>query len=593
MPLPTTGPDTVWPPKEVTDANAAYRKWAAWWAGDPDQLAKVYAQSVGYPSAGVVGDRDRRGLMALLPRSFHGQAPGKGALKSAKLHIPLAADIATTSADLLFGESPVLVAGTDADTKKPLPGSQATPTQTALDLFMTAGLQAVLLEAAEIAAAFGGVYLRAGWDAEISDTPLFDAIPPDAAVPEFRSGRLTAVTFYRTLPAIGDGKTWRHLERHEPGRILHGLYCSGDDKTLGQRKDLKENPETAVFAAIAGPDGGVDTGAKGLTAEYVPNMRPNRKLRGSQLGRSDYDGVESVMDALDEAWSSWMRDLRLGKGRILVPEVYLDAQGRGQGALFDTEQEIFQQVNALPGGTQSGLAITNVQFAIRVAEHQQTCDSLTQEAVRGAGYSAQSFGMAGEAAATATEVVARERRSYTTRAKKINYFRPAIARLTKTALEVYAAKLAGKGVVALTPDVEWPDGVAVDPQALATTLQLLKAAEAASTRTRVEMLHPDWKDDRVDEETKLINGEGQPDAPEPPAFPGTAAAGVTAAGGPVPGTGPNGTPAPGGPPGSQPVGQPGGQRATSGMGQPPTGAARPAPAGSAVPGGRFARTGGR
>jgi hypothetical protein len=586
VPLPAD-PTAVWPPKDVADVQRAYRKWAAWWSGDTDALAKVYAQAVGYDEP-VVDSRDRRGLLSLLPRTFHGAAPSRNALKSSKLHIPLAADIATTSADLLFSESPALVAVEDAADKRPA-GSSATPTQQALDLFMDAGLKAVLLEAAEIASAFGGVYLRVGWDTQIADQPLFDAIAPDAAVPEFRSGQLTAVTFYRVLssPTQGDGKTWRHLERHEPGRIYHGLYMSGDDKTLGDKRPLKDHPETAPFAELVGADGGVDTGAKGLTAEYVPNMRPNRRLRGSQLGRSDYDGVESVMDSLDEAWSSWMRDLRLGKGRILVPEVYLEAQGRGQGALFDMEQEVFQLVNALPGGTQSGLAMSNVQFAIRVQEHQQTCQSLTEQAVRGAGYSAQSFGMAGDAAVTATEVTAKERRSFTTRSKKINYFRPVLARLTKTALEIYVAQFKAKGVTPVLPDVEWPDGVAVDPTSQAQTLQLLKAAGAASTRTLVELLHPDWDDDRVKDEVKLIEAENQPPAAELPAFPGTAAGGG-GAGGPKTGDTPAGGKQPepaatSGPPaaaGSPGTGQPGSAPA---RGTPPAGRARPS----------FARTGRR
>jgi A118 family predicted phage portal protein len=576
VPLPTD-PTLVWPPPELGDAIRAYTKWAAWWSGDTEQLARVYATSVGFADP-IVDARDRRGLVQLLPRFFHGAPAARGALKSAKLHIPLAADIATTSADLLFGEAPALVAAEDGDTKRPESTATASPTQQRLDEFMENGLQAVLLEAAEIAAAFGGVYVRIGWDTSIADLPLFDAIAPDAAVPEFRSGQLTAVTFYKTLSAQGDGKTWRHLERHEPGRILHGLYCSGDDKTLGQKMPLTAHPETAPFATLPGGGENIATGADGLCAEYVPNMRPNRRLRGSQLGRSDFDGVETVMDALDEAWTSWMRDLRLGKGRIMVPEAYLDSAGRGQGALFDTEQEVFQQLNALPGAGQGGLQLTNVQFDIRVVEHQQTCQSLTEEAVRGAGYSAQTFGMSGEAAATATEVVARERRSYTTRSKKMNYFKPALRRLARTALQVDVAQFKTKGILPVLPDVEFPDGVAVDPQAQATTLQLLKAAQAVSIKTAVEMLHPDWDDTRVASEVKLIEAEGAPPAAAMPAFPGTAAT-DSASDGSGGGDGPGaGTP---GPAVAGTTGGPGSTTA-SGTGAAPAGQQRPAAAGPAA-----------
>lgn len=558
MPLPTD-PIAVWPPPDQHQALHTYRKWGAWWSGSLEDLARVYYSAVGFGDP-VIDGRDRRGLAAIKPRMFHGVPAARGGLRSAKLHIPLASDIAATSADLLFGEPPALVApADDAATKSPDVTVKQTPTQDRLDDYMANGLQAVLLEAAEIAAAFGGAYIRVGWDAQIVDRPLFDAIPPDAAVPEFRSGQLTAVTFHRRLTDQGDGKVWRHLERHEPGLIFHGLYASGDDKTLGAKMPLAAHPETAPFAQLVGGGDRVETGATSLAAEYVPNMRPNRTLRGSQLGRSDLDGIESLMDALDEAWSSWMRDLRLGKGRLVVPEVYLESQGRGNGSLFDAEQEVYQAVNALPGGAE-GLAMTNVQFNIRVTEHQQTCASLIEQAVRAAGYSAQTFGMQGDGALmTATEVTARQSRSVMTRGKKINYWRPPLARLTRTALEIDIKQFRPQGVVAVLPDIEWPDGVAADPMTQAQTLQLLRGAQAASTRTLVEMLHADWDDTRIDEEVKAIEAEGQPPAgsSEPPA-PGTSAALV----------GPDGLPVPKPDPVQATPAQP-----ASGVGETPTGVA--------------------
>lgn len=596
MPLPSDA-QTPWPPAETEVSSRLYKKWSAWWSGDLDQLAQAYSTTVGYDGDPLTAGTNRAPLVGLRSRMFHGAPAAKGALASAKLHIPLASDIAMTSADLLFGEPPVLVVAADKQ-ERPKPGNAAdnadddpetapdtvtkadsdrprklkrptgakSPTQDRLDFYMANGLQATLLEAAEIAAAFGGVYLRVGWDAEIADHPLFDAIAPDAAVPEFRSGRLVAVTFHRVLRDPGNargktsGKTWRHLERHEKGRILHGLYASGDDKTLGEKRPLGEHPDTAPFAALVGAGDSVDTGATGLCVEYVPNMLPNRRLRGSQLGRSDFDGIETVMDALDECWTSWMRDIRIGKGRILVPEVYLEGQGRGQGAVFDLEQEVFQVVNALPGGgANGGLAMSNVQFEIRVAEHQQTSAALTEHAVRDAGYSAQTFGMQGDGSqATATEVNARQSRSFMTRAKKLNYWRPPLARLTRTALEIDVRQFKPAGVSAVLPDVEWPDGIAVDPQTLAQTLQLLRGANAASTRTLVELLHPDWDRGRVDDEVTAIREEMAP--PQPAGAELLDAPGTAIAGKPKPD------------PGEQEPGKPP-AAAASGSGDTPTGTA--------------------
>ena len=97
-------------------------------------------------------------------------------------------------------------------------------------------------------------------------------------------------------------------------------------------------PPRTVLAEIGGSlklFGGLDrlvdgdmisTGSPGLAVVYVPNQRPSSWRNdplGQHLGRSDLAGVESLMDALDEAYSSWMRDIRLGKARLLDNTVLL------------------------------------------------------------------------------------------------------------------------------------------------------------------------------------------------------------------------------------------------------------------------------
>lgn len=528
MPLPDGGPTMEWPPPHCREPNRLYGLWGAWYSGDPQQLQHVYGNTVGYtdPKYSLRPAQYAGGLLGLAARMFWGTPPPQGGLALARLHVPLAGDIAATSSDLLFGEPPdVLVPGDDT--------SPDNPTQKRIDYLLDeGGVHAALLEAGEICAAYGGVYLRQGWDTEVADHALLDALPPDAAVPEWRSGRLVAVTFWRRLPDIGDGREWRHLERHEPGRVLHGVYASTTPDRLGTRRNLMEHPETAVFAQLMGTRGYAETGAKGLACQYVPNMRPNRLLRGSPLGRSDFSGIEPTLDALDESWTSWMRDLRLGKARLVVPDAWIQNMGRGKGGVHDPEQEIFTAINALPGGDGAvNQSITQVQFAIRVAEHQATCTDLSALAVRGAGYSVQTFGEAGDVAATATEVRARERRSYTTRARKVEYWRPELMAMWHTLLQIDAAHFKPKGLTPVRPDIEWPDGVAVDPEQQARTIQLLDAAKAISTRTKVMLLHPDWDDTRVREEVKLIEQAGMPVVPPP----GAATTGQDLDGKPAPG----------------------------------------------------------
>src|SRR5690606_8562377 len=96
---------------------------------------------------------------------------------------------------------------------------------------------------------------------------------------------------------------------------------------------------------------------------------------GTYLGRSDYSGSESLMDALDEVYTSWQRDIRLGKARITVPDTWLQPVamgGEGKVVLrFDEDRELFV---ALPmDATEGTLSATLFQPAIRFTEHEQTC----------------------------------------------------------------------------------------------------------------------------------------------------------------------------------------------------------------------------
>ncbi|WP_433444564.1 phage portal protein [Nonomuraea sp. CA-141351] len=506
MPLPTT--DQEWPPPRMKPELRMYAQHGAWYGGDPDQLAKVYGGGV-IPGVGLdLKGWDRPlthggGFLNRISRWFWGAPIPAGQSRSTKLHVPIAADIAGTSGDLLFSEAPTLrVSGKTGNSR--------------LETILQEGsVNAILLEGAELCAAYGGVFLRVGWDTEMHDHPVVDALPADCAVPEFVKGRLRAVTFWRILEE--DHKdVWRHLERHEFGRVYHGLY-RGDDEKLGMQVPLTDHPETAIFAEMVDADGGFDSGfPRGLLVEYVPNMRPHRLLRGTSLGRSDYAGVEPLMDSLDETFTSWMRDLRLGKGRIIVPEVYLTNTGRGRGSTWDPDREVYAPLGMLPppGGSGSSM-ITVSQFDIRVAEHQQTAKSLLAQILRGAGYSVQSFGEAGEgAAATATEIHSRERRSFTTRGKKLNYWTPALAWLAECLLAVDAHIYHTK-VVPERASVEWPDGVMPDPEALSRTLDMLNRAQSASLDTRVRMLHPEWDETQVKAEVDRLRDELGLNVPDP------------------------------------------------------------------------------
>src|SRR6185437_7415215 len=106
-----------WPPPQYDPINYQFRLWDAWYSGDIQKLSWAYynlganspAGRAFFATTGEPGmptprpGQFRGGLIGSISRFFWGQPVPPGE-KRAKYHVPIAGDIATTSADLLFSE---------------------------------------------------------------------------------------------------------------------------------------------------------------------------------------------------------------------------------------------------------------------------------------------------------------------------------------------------------------------------------------------------------------------------------------------------------------------------------------------------------
>jgi len=486
VPLPTNTRQ-AWPPKQWQPALEQIAEAGAWYSGDTERLAALY---------GTTDRRDQR------VRFWSRQQQPK---VRKRIHVPASADVAMTSADLLFGEEPRLTIPEAHEDTAP-DGAIATEDRLH-ELADLAGMTNTLLEAAEICSGLGGVYLRPWWNTEVAGHPFLSIVHADHAIPEWSGQVLTAVTFWRTLTVEKGTSVWRHLERHEPGRIEHGLYV-GDKDLLGARVSLADHPDTADLAAnddglVAVPDG-----IRGLTVRYVPNMFPNRKHRNLRAGRADTAGNEDLLDALDETWTSWIRDIRIGQSRIIVPSEFLERRGRGQGASFDLEQEVFSPLEMDPSTLSDGKAITTVNFELRTREHAETAAALFERIVSAAGYSGQTFGLGdGDGGAmTATEIRAREAKTLRTTKRKQRYWGPAVADVVEMML-VIDRQVFGSNVEPMRPRLDFQDGLPDDPRVTAETIELLNRAQAISVETRVRMAQPQLEGEELAAEVARIQAE--------------------------------------------------------------------------------------
>ncbi len=516
MPLPQ--PNQAWPPQPLAPIRAKLEEWDAWYQGDPTVLTKVYTGRLA-TAPRVRPSQQSGGIVGALSRFWWGRPQvDLTRQRRSQIHLPIAADLARVSADLLYSEPPRLTIGNEGEV------AQATPTQDRLLEYVDDGFHEVLATGAEVGAALGGRFHRVTWDADVLQRPFLTTVDADAAWPEFRWGRLVAVTFWHVV--ADDGRVVRrHLERHEldpqgNGIVLHGLY-EGTTDNLGRPVPLAEEAATEGLARLVDEQGAIREGrTPGLNVAYVANQTPNRTWRthpvGKSLGRSDFDQCEPFFDAADEAYSSLMRDVRLAKARLVVPDFMLQGNGPGRGASFDLDMEVYEGVNA-PMPEDGNTTLLAHQFDIRVEEHLAVIRDQVQRIIATAGYSAQTLsdGFEGAATMTATEVHSRERRSYLTRDRKIRHERPALQHLVRKMLTVDAAVFGTPGLDGANLRVTFADPVQDSVLVMAQTVQALATAQAASAETRVRMVHPDWEPTQVQDEVALILAETSSPLPDP------------------------------------------------------------------------------
>ena len=233
----TPTPGQTWPPKDHGPLWKPLTVWEAWWTGQPDALRAAMTQASQVPANHP--SQYRGGIVGAVARTFWGRPLNQADRPSrSDLHLPLAADIARTSADLLYADAPTIT-------------SQDKRSQVVIDAMVDTGLIETLTEGAELGAALGGRYHRVTIDPTVDDgRPFITTHGPDEVIPTFTWGRLTAATIVETI--TDDDTTqivWRHMEHHylDPagyGHIRHDLW-KGTHDTLGTLVPLTDRPETA------------------------------------------------------------------------------------------------------------------------------------------------------------------------------------------------------------------------------------------------------------------------------------------------------------------------------------------------------------
>lgn len=423
-----------------------------------------------------------------------------------RIHVPIASDIAATSANLLFSQEPTYTIMHDG-----IEAIEGRPQERLEELIMKNDIASKLNEAAETCAALGDVYMKVRWN-NVTDYPLIDIVQPDLAWPEYILGELKAVHFFTDLTADNEKDLFiRVYECYTKGHISMAMF-QGTHDNLGRKLDDSNLIDLGYQPEIKTP---IDE----MLAVHIANVRPNRRYRSAMHGRSDLDGIRDMCDALDEAFSSWMRDIRLAKAKLIVPAEYLrkrqnqftdnmDSSIASSGKWeFDADVETYVAMD-INTDTSNGTGITPSQFDIRSTEHSKTCSEIIMYILQMAGYSPQSFGMNIEGYTSGTALNIRERKSTVTKNKKLRYWQQPIEHILTAMIHTDYALHPDAGSDGIdTVSVTFADSMGADASTMASTIEVLTRAQAASTITKVRMVHADWTERQVTEEVERIKEE--------------------------------------------------------------------------------------
>jgi hypothetical protein len=472
----------------MSDITSFYTPSEAW-----DELKKKRRLYVRKMSAAWSGDHQE--LRATARYGSFWKRNGK-----AKIHVPLAADIAAVSADMLFCERPRFTIFDDNKEK-----AESVKQNRLDEIIRKNGVFNKLHEAAELASVGGDVFFKINYDQDTRDYPVLMVVSTEDALPEWRLGELQCVHFFTVIKEERDGlRVWRLYERYERGKIFSAVFC-GDGASLG--------PESSGLLDELGLVPELTLPVDVLAAVQVFNMKPSRVRIGADNGRSDFEGQRDQLDALDEVMSSWLRDIRLGKARLLVPAEYLRKKSVG---MFSGESkytwefdEDVETLVALDIANDKNMAITPSQFEIRAEQHARTAETLIRNIISMAGYSPQSFGLdINGSAESGTALHIREKKSYTTRGKKINYWDAPLEAIMTALLQLDRAIYHTNGIHdADRVQVDFPDVLTSDIATVASAVNMLHTAQAASIETLVKMQHPEWSAKQVQDEVGLVMKE--------------------------------------------------------------------------------------
>ncbi len=373
----------------------------------------------------------------------------------------------------------------------------------------------------------GDGFAKLSHDIGLSDYPILENATVQNAEAIVERGILVGVVFkywyehknkrYRLDEVYTQNNEKDAVIRYE----LYELRADGTEKIV----DLETIPEGAELKEYLNEDNEfVYKGLKRMLAFYKPNKTPSQEFMNTHHGASDYEGALDSFDALDEAYSELIAELRLNKTIRYIPDSMIptvEIDGRIMSVLDDEFVTNYVRVAGdLDQDSRNEIKIQ--QIPDKTLQHVEKFKIALNTAVNKAGLSLVALGVVGIESINSSAESQQERNKATleTRGSKIELWEPFAENIIETILEMNSwmqknlpvkqdafAKL-DLNFDNLTVNVNFSDYILERRSEKIDVWGSAKSQKVASTYTAVKQIwQDDWTEEQILEEVNRIRFE--------------------------------------------------------------------------------------
>lgn len=321
-----------------------------------------------------------------------------------------------------------------------------------LDSLEKNGFWKNIVKALPPAFAMGGFALKTFANKDIVDV---DYIRADRFIPVAWNGKVVTSAIIISKTSRND-KHYTLFEYYDFGKLTYKLFCSDTAETLG-----KQVPVSELYEEL--PDT-VDYGTEVPVFVYFGTAVSNNAEYDVPFGMSVYANALDTLRAIDIAFDSFAREVKLGKKRVIVPSQaltqYYDSKTEQWMGAFDSDDEVYVAFNS---DDAEDLKIVDNTMTLRIQEHVDAINAQLNILCFQTGLSAGTLSFdAVNGLKTATEVISQESKTRRTIKSNQNLLTEVFEELIQAIISVgrYLKQLPEGDMPEIT--IGWNDNVIID-----------------------------------------------------------------------------------------------------------------------------------